>query len=242
MTKKLPYLLALLFLGCRSPLDLSSSWNSSVILIDGSRTEWSDLTTLESPAVSVGARNNGEYLYLCLTTSDPVRQAQVLFAGFTAQFSPAEGREFSVHFPLPQDRPPRAEDRGQFESMFRAFEPRMHSLIVATDGDRQQFGLQQAPGIRVRVGLQEGVLVYELQVPIRQTETSPYAAIPGADGTVAVTFETMPPARDGLPGSGSSRPGGRSRRGPGGGAPTALGGSDAPEPFLLRMNVHLGRQ
>ncbi len=199
--QKLPFPLVgilLLSIGCRGPLELSSSWVDSPINIDGSRIDWTTLTVLKSPAGSVGARNDAENLYLCFATDDPDIQTQVLFAGFTVWFPGThEGtRPFGIQFPLRQDRPIPGEDRGRFDALFQAFEPRLNSLMVLQGPDREQFSVLQAPGIRVRVGLTGEILVYELQVPLESAAETPYAAVPTSAGTIDVIFEAAPPDRD----------------------------------------------
>ncbi|MEX2116698.1 MAG: hypothetical protein WEB37_07420 [Bacteroidota bacterium] len=228
--------------GCRSPLDLTSTWTASPVSMDGSSSDWTTLKTLESPSLSLGARNDQENLYLCFTTGDQNVQAQILFAGFTIWFpSSHEGaRPFGIQFPLKQDRPVRAEGRDQFEAMFLAFEPRMNSLLVLEESDRQQFSVLQAPGIQVHIGLAQGLLVYELKVPIKREPSTPYAAVPTADRTIAVTVETSISTRDELPAA-SSRPGRSARRGPGGAPPTNLGGPATPEQLKLHAVIHLSQ-
>ncbi len=228
--------------GCRGPLDLTSNWTGSPVAIDGSSSDWTALTAVETPPLSLGARNDQQNLYLCLSTADPDLQTQILFAGFTAWFpsSHQDARPFGIQFPLRQDRPVRIEDLGQFEAMFQAFEPRMNSLLILEGTERQQFPVLQTPGIKVRIGLTNGLLVYELQVPLTSGPAMPYAAIPGVDGTVSVSFETSLPDRDQLQ-TGSTRPGRSSRRGPGGGPPSNIGGSEGPQQFRLKATIHLGQ-
>jgi len=228
--------------GCRSPLDLTSTWTNSPVSIDGSNSDWTSLTTLESPSLSLGARNDQEYLYLCLTTADPGIQAQILFAGFTVWFpSNHQGAHpFGIQFPLKRDRPARIEGRDQFEAMFQAFEPGMNSLLILEGSDRQQFSVLQAPAIKVRIGLTRGLLIYEIQVPLKTTSDTPYAAVPTAGGVVAATFETSVADRDELQSS-STRPGRSMRRGPGGAPPASLGGSETPGQLRLHAIIHLGQ-
>ena len=228
--------------GCRSPLDLTSTWAGSPMSIDGSSSDWTALTTVETPSLSLGARNDGENLYLCLSTTDPDLQMQILFAGFTVWFpSTHEGaRPFGLQFPLRQDRPVRIEDRDQFEAMFLAFEPRMSSLLILEGSERQQFPVLQTPGIKVRIGLANGLLTYELKVPLISSPAIPYAAVPGTDRTVSVSFETSAPDRDQLQ-TGSTRPGRSGRRGPGGGPTSSIGGPDTPQPLRLKATIHLGQ-
>lgn len=227
---------------CRSPLDLASTWTGAPMTIDGSRADWTELSVMESPPLSLGARNDQQNLYLCLTTADPDVQMQILFAGFTIWFPSSHdgARPFGLQFPLKQDRPIRIEDRDQFEAMFQAFEPRMNSLLILDGSENQQFPVIQTPGIKVHVGLKGGVLVYELQVPLNATSSTPYAAVPTADGTIAISFEASPPGRDRLQ-AGSTRPGRSGRRGPGGGPMSNIGGSESPEQIRFRAVVHLGQ-
>ena len=99
-------LLALLFAaavlnGCGKKLD--SRPLDRQIKIDGRDDEWRDARIyLDNLQASFGLLNDGDYLYLSLGLTDPVRQRQVLATGFTVWFD-AEGKKgktFGVRFPL----------------------------------------------------------------------------------------------------------------------------------------------
>lgn len=227
----------LLIAGCRSPLELSSKWTDSPLSIDGSRSDWATLTIVESPSVSLTARNDEENLYLCVATDDPDVQTQMLFAGFTVWFPATHdgAKPFGIQFPLRQDRPVRAEDTGHFEALFQAFEPRLNSLMILEGSDREQFSLLQAPGIRVRVGLTDKLLVYELQVPLKNTPTTPYAAVPTSNGVVDVLFEASLSTLD-RSGERSPDPTRPARR-----KPAGRGSRSAPEQIRLQAVIHLDK-
>lgn len=222
--------LLLVTVGCRSSLELSSAWTESPLNIDGSRSDWSNLTIVKSPRGFVGARNDAENLYLCFATDDPGIQTQILFAGFTVWFpgTPEGAKAFGIQFPLRQDRPVRGEDRGRFEALFQAFEPRLNSLLILEGSDREQFSVFQAPGIRVRVGMAGEMLVYELQVPLKNAPGIPHAAVPTAEETVEVLFETAPSDRDEF-----------GQEPPASDHPSRTSGRSGPEQPRLRAVIHL---
>ena len=79
----------LLSQGCSSQLKLDSRWSPEQINIDGDESDWQGaLTYVDGKNVSIGIKNDGEFLYICLVSTDGMLQRQMMMRGFTAWFDP----------------------------------------------------------------------------------------------------------------------------------------------------------
>lgn len=93
---------AALFIGCIR-LEMNSKWLDRNITIDGSDAEWENAKAyVEKANASIGAFNDGEFLYLCLISMDRRIEGQILGRGLTVWLDPKGGRDksFGIHFPL----------------------------------------------------------------------------------------------------------------------------------------------
>lgn len=93
----------LLLSGCGSTIDLTSSWKEREIIIDGNRSDWSGKTTYyEKHDISLGFRNDQDFLYLCVFTSNRSTQMQILSGGMTVWLDPEgnENKQFGFRFPI----------------------------------------------------------------------------------------------------------------------------------------------
>jgi hypothetical protein len=83
---------------------LTSHWRDQDIVIDGSDGEWrGPLQQIdEKQLVALGAENDGQSLYLVLTTSDPVARMQIMRQGLIVWFDP-DGKDrkiFGLQYPV----------------------------------------------------------------------------------------------------------------------------------------------
>jgi hypothetical protein len=79
--------------GCSSALELSSVWRDREIRVDGSDAEWQGATAyIKGTNVSLGIRNDSEYLYTCVIAMDRQVKMQMMASGFTVWFDPAGER------------------------------------------------------------------------------------------------------------------------------------------------------
>lgn len=66
------FLLASALLSCSSATQLSSVWKTNEIKIDGNASDWSSYqTNIKDSPVSLGLRNDDEFVYLCLMSPNP---------------------------------------------------------------------------------------------------------------------------------------------------------------------------
>jgi hypothetical protein len=243
--------------------------------------------TLPVVPVAVSVMNDGGFLYLRVRALDRGAQMQLLFGGLTVWFDPKGGNKkvfgirYPVGSPMPDPRskarrpqtgeqtrplpPPPGEspvdsarDRGPRMPLDPAdIVPRRLEVLGPGKDDARSLVLTHAAGLTVGLGRVEGVLVYELQVPLGKSADTPYAigASPGA--TIGLGFdspkiERAKPPDDGsgsrrggggigIGGMGMGGPGGMDRGGPG------LGGQgpgqlpESAKPWKTWIKVDLAR-
>jgi hypothetical protein len=238
--------------GCSSALQLSSVWRGREILVDGSDADWQGTTAyIKGSNVSLGIRNDSEYLYTCVIAMDRQTKMQMMASGFTVWFDPEGGKNkaFGIHFPLGlQGQPPpvprqdrnNPEDRTDPEEALKSMEQTQRELEIIGPGekDRERVLLVQVQGIEAKLGNNhQGFLVYELKVPLRRSANHPYAIGIGNNEAIGIGFETTEPNLEkmkeqmgGAPGGGGMPPGGGGMSGPpgGGGMPPGGGGMGGP--------------
>ena len=228
-------------------LHIDSAWSADPPAVDGKLTEWSSpLVTLGQTKLSLGVRNDGQYVYLALASSDQATRMMLGAAGFTVWFDPAgkDKKAFGVTVPPtiaggrgmvgrgpgggPGGGPPEQGAPAEPGQEAREGQPggqsgpaigTITSIEVAgpSKDDRRRLELAYARtvGLDVVARLAEGVLVYELRVPLPVSASQPYGvkSLPGA--TIGLGIETNQLPRP----EGRGEEGGRGRGGMGGGPP-----------------------
>lgn len=258
---RLPYmsLLAVVLVACAvvaaADAERASLWRDRQVVVDGSDAEWEGLTLpVKGEHFSLGLVNDGQSLYLCLPTKDLSTRTQIAREGLAIWIDKAGGKKnnFGIHFPIGL-RPggagfPRPPERDRKPSE----EPKEEKPIGGQDEiailgpglrEAQVVLLNQAGGIEARVAIHDDLLVYELKVPLRRDELSPFAPELKPGDMVRLTLETpsLPTARAPL----APGPGGVIiTRGPGGwGGGVRVGGAVMPgnmrKPVDVTMNVRL---
>lgn len=218
---------------------VESQWRSSTIDIDGSPLDWpGPLVPFNDQPVSVAATNDGDSLFLVLTASDRGERMLVLRRGLIVWFDPdgKDKKRFGVKFPVgvafteddfggrhrgggaPPDDPSAGGDSsgGSSRSGARSSDsslepPNRLEILGASKDDARSFTADKVPGIQVKVGQAEGLLTYELKVPLSPDDAHPYAVGTKPGASIGVGLE-MPKLE--MPASGG---GGRGSGGGGGG-------------------------
>lgn len=253
----LPLLLFLVtsLAGCND-IEVTSNWCDREISIDGDQADWSGvLRFLEEEQASVGVLNDGDFLYLCLVSSNQGPVMQTVMSGFTVWFDGGGGKKknFGIKFPLGmQGGPMPMMDRSKAREpdMPREFlDASLKEIEIIGPGEGQ---LNRAPGfeeqgIQVKIVETHGRLVYELKVPVAITPDHPYAIGAKEGKPVGIGFETGTPDRSAMPGKmgeGGGMPGGFPGGGRPGGSGMPPGGGrgprpEMPEPIKLWLKVSL---
>ena len=110
-------LACLMVAGCGS-VRLDSRWLDRAIIVDGDDGDWQNAKLyVKDWPIDVGVLNDGEYLYLCMTTVDRDLQTEVLMRGLELWIDPGGGRKKEVGIRFPQGAAQRGlegEEPGEF--------------------------------------------------------------------------------------------------------------------------------
>lgn len=177
------FLSVIVFSSCAT-VQLNSNWSEQNIEIDGSDNEWSgSYNFLKDEKMAFGVRNNFEYLYLVFKTIDNQVKQKIFSNGLTIWIDPSadEEKSFGVHYPIgmmdwnksqlydpadwgsPEEREKRLKEKS--EIMLKELE------IISSVGRSQfEYSLGNPYNINFAIKDTNGTLVYELKIPLKQTE------------------------------------------------------------------------
>lgn len=206
---------------------LISTWRTADVTADGLAGDWTKLERVEH-GPGMGIQNDTEFLYLALATSDPeLRPA--LASGVVIWFDPLSKKlqNAGVRLSGVERRPlPGAEPEPPMPGSSGA---RATNRALATfdwlgpgKNERRLVDVEPRLGVEAASGVDEGVLVYELRIPLARTADRPFAVSAAPGGTLSIGLESPsdPPQRGNGPGAGrGGRSGGGSGPMPGGGIP-----------------------
>jgi hypothetical protein len=227
---------------------LESRWLEAPVTVDGSPVDWpGPLVPFNDEPISIAASNDGESVFLVLTASDRAARMQILRRGLIVWFDAGgkDKKRFGVKFPVgggAGEEEFRGRRRGGSAPGSAAGEeppregappqdppiepPNRLELLGSDKDDARSFTADKAPGIEVKVAQAEGLLTYELKVPLAANDAHPYAIGSKPGALISVGLE-MPkpevPDGRGREGGGRMGPGG-GMGGPGGGGMGGFGG------------------
>jgi hypothetical protein len=191
----------------------TSQNRDGVITVDAKFDDWyGNLQPFGDQAVSIQALNDGEFLYLRLTASEPSARAQIMRQGLTVWFDPQGGtkKKLGIKYPVVEhgagpdegsagyggygggrgrgrrDRPDGAAESSDSPS------DRVDVLGPGKD-DARSLTRDHLPGIDVAIKSQQGILQYELKVPLARTADRPYAIETQPGKTIGLGIETPKP-------------------------------------------------
>jgi|tagenome__1003787_1003787.scaffolds.fasta_scaffold20524160_1 hypothetical protein len=231
-------------LAATGTVHLTSQRRDADIAIDGRYDDWyGSLQPLGDAPVSVQALNDDTYLYLRLTASDPSTRMEIVRRGFTVWFDPAGGtkKKLGIRYPVVEEgaggggegherggrgRPSGEHPAGDIEQRDDILVPDRVDVLGPGKDDARSLTRDHLPGVAVALHLQQGVLQYELRVPLARTTAQPYALETQGGKTIGVGFETgkMPSHSSPEGGRGGGFGGGGGSGGRGGGMGHGGGG------------------
>jgi hypothetical protein len=263
----LAWLLVLGLVGCSSftTYTTKSLPAEQEIKIDGKTDDWlGALSIIEDGSVSVGFRNDRESLYVCLMVEEEFLLAQIMRQGLTLWLDPRGGtaKALGIRYPLGMPRGERPEEQGEEPgpppSEGYPEEAKLELEIIRSEKEApQRMEIEEARGIEVIAVPRRGLLVYEIKIPLIQTESQLIAVGAQPGQTVGIGFETPKPDRSqrpeprsgGIPGGGGGRPGGGGMPPTGGGRGAGPGGGpgrgmmgEMPNGFKIWALVHLSSE
>jgi hypothetical protein len=239
----------LLFSGC-DDAELYSAWRDRDITIDGNDSDWTGarLQVFDKPSLAIGLMNDRENIYLLVKSRDRSVQSQMAMQGLTVWFDPYGRKKetFGVQYPLgrgpmmppdggpgerhPQgwgshDQGPGEPDRIEETDIGKALERAWQVMITGPEKNEcctLALARAESFGVKARMRMAEGFLVYEFQVPLQEDSGHPYAVAMGV-------YDTMQVISIGLQTGGSGRPeGGHGPSGRGMGMPPSSGRGGRP--------------
>jgi hypothetical protein len=187
----------LLLSGCND-LKIASRWKDRDITIDGKHNEWENaLLYSEDKGVTVGFINDEKNLYMCLMAADQQVLMQSLAAGFTVWFDGMGNKKekFGIRYPvgMRESRPGlQPKERGPQNRIRR---PEMmdnqSQLEIIHNDSNEKLNISELDdyGISLKIGDYLGRFLYELEMPIQDSNSNEYAIMPKDDGTIKVGFE-----------------------------------------------------
>jgi hypothetical protein len=232
-------LLSVFISGCGKP-KLYSKWRNRQITIDGKFEDWqNDIAYYdENTRVSIGVINDDTYLYICLITRNRGLMEQLMMSGFNVWFDPEGGSDkvFGIHFPLGMQAKGMPMEVGSGDSILsdkkdlkehsEMFQESWQQIEIIGPGKEERYtALIEAiekDGISVKMGSEKGYFVYELKVPLTESEQHPYYIGVNKNNLIGMGLEVSAinkgmPGGVGMPGGGGRGNMRMSGGGPGGG-------------------------
>ena len=192
-----------------------SSPRLEAVTIDGRFDDWpGNLEPFADKPLSVQFQNDGEFLYMRLAASDPATRMQILRQGLTVWFDPGGGtkKHLGIRYPVvdhaqypdSQGRSGgggyggyggrnRGGDRDNPNAGNSGKEPspteRVDILGPGKD-DAREMTRDHLPGIDVALRTEQGILQYELKVPLNKTTDHPMAIEAQTGKPVGFGFDT----------------------------------------------------
>ena len=226
---------------------IDSHWRDRNVVVDGDNGEWPGplVAVEENHPLLTAAMNDGQFLYVVLSTSDAALRREIFRQGLIVWFDPSGGdkKHFGVKYPVGVPPAENGGGRGGYRRGPGGYgggrpssdpgsgdstqspsssdpEPTDRLEVYGPEkDDAHSFVTAMAPGISAKIGHAEGYTIYELKVPLEKRADTPYAieAKPGAlIGFGLETPKVEQPSREGRGGGFGGFGGGMGGRGGGG--------------------------
>ncbi len=229
-----------------------SQLRDAPIVADGDFGDWyGNLQPFGEHPVSLQALNDKDFLYLRLTASDAGTRMEIMRLGLTVWFDPSGGdkKKFGIRYPVVEHGSGPGQEgerggghrgsgrgRGGEEGMEPPHPADRVDILGPGKDDARSLTHQALAGVDVAVRIDQGVLRYELKVPLARSDDHPYAIGTEAGKTIGVGLETgkfEQPSHEGrgggggFGGMGGGRGGSMGGHGGGGGGRGGGGGGEA---------------
>jgi uncharacterized membrane protein YgcG len=224
------------FVACEPSAIIQSKWTDSDTLFQNDPGQWKDAVEYpKDPQFGIGVKNNGKYLFLCMTSWKREVNGAISRFGFTTWFSSPskKGKKFGIHFPMGgmhngpgwRHRRDRNGDPDAAQAKMEDFFQEMELLgPEKSDSVPVRKAVAESFGISTHLFPSEENLVYLMRIPLNSDSVSKFAIDLASDTLVTVSFETD------MPVFGHNREEGENRRPPQSGIDAEGGG----------MNEHSG--
>jgi hypothetical protein len=182
------------------------------ITVDGKYDDWSGhLQPFGDQPVSIQALNDGDFLYLRLTASEPGARRQIMRQGLTIWFDPKGGTKKTLGIRYPVVERGGGPEDGRESGGFGGGRGAGHrgrpdgsdeDSIVPVDrvdvlgpgkDDARSLTRDHLAGVDVAIRSEQGTVAYELKVPLARTGDRPYALDTQPGKTIGLGIETAKP-------------------------------------------------
>jgi hypothetical protein len=220
---------------------VDAAWGRGPVTVDGSDADWSGaLVPLPGSSVAMGARNDGDYLYVCFSSADQDVVDRVAVRGLSLHVAAKGSDPLTIEYPIGalaplasrgtrprtgpgSNAPAPASGTGSAGHGDTAGNAAATEMVLSGGGMPQpvRIPVGGSSGIDVRTSTSRGRFVYEARIPLARGAGHPFAVGAGPGKDVEVTFETAKIDPDLLPTTGW---GGITRGGYGGRDAAGTGG------------------
>jgi len=163
----------LLLSGCGA-VNLESSNLDREIYIDGSAAEWQGkLIYLEKQNISIGLMNDDDFLYACMVIGDTRLQNRIIHSGLELWFDDvhAKAKKIGIRYPIGNRKSIRARREIYGESIqsqdFSSLDNGEVEIINSDNEILDRLPVTALNGLEVKINNEEGRLVYELKLPLK---------------------------------------------------------------------------
>jgi hypothetical protein len=216
---------------------LTSGWRAEPVTVDGKPDEWSALVPFEDAHLAVGVSNDDRTLQIAVTSSDQARRRQLVAAGLLVWLDPGGGKKRAVGIRFPGEFAARPRGEGgeqrphdRARSGSQPGEPptlpplTWFELRGPRDEDVRRLEQSAVTSIRVARGLNEGMLVLELQIPLAKDPATGFGVGAEPGRVLGLGLETPSLEKADAPAPDANRGGHGSSGGGMGGGMGGMGG------------------
>jgi len=194
-------LISLSIIGCNQ-IKIESKWTNQDVIIDGHLTEWQEnMIVPKNSHVGIGFMNDESHLYISLTTMDRNTIMQVLTRGFTVWVDPKGGKKqhFGIRYPMNrsmggfrQMMQNREQNPRDYDFFIRELLTGQNEIEIIGPEKNQiaRLGTFNPAGINMSMMYNEGILTYEMKIPLNRTENNMYAISAEPGKNIGVGFMT----------------------------------------------------
>lgn len=220
----IPFLL-IIFAGCGSTPQLTSTPVEHPITIDGQTSDWgTNLKYLSDEKVGLGIANDSNYLYLCMTTNDMGKVIPMFAGGLIVWIQDENSNESTIGIKYPLHNivnesrasinPEEFHERGRGMMIDRMIKNQDEIRILNKDKfPLTVISTSDSSGLTAKLGYNKDQFVYELRLPLKIDNQNKYGIDANPGDKLLVKFETEKPER----GNFGGREGDEGMRPPGGG-------------------------
>jgi hypothetical protein len=186
----------MLLCGCNS-YEVESDWKDREIVIDGDDGEWDESRyIIKKENIVAGVMNDDEFLYFCIYTTDPQMSQKILRQGLMIWLN-AEGTKkkgYGIRYPLQmslQDIKQRS-DQDRYSEAHKDFVGHITEKLEIVGPDENiasRYSLHELKGLELSMKNMNGVLVYEIKIPLRYDPTYSFALDTELPSRIMVGFE-----------------------------------------------------